>query len=112
MKNCKIEKERDKAMSSKEYILCAAIWVNDKKRREHQPLGIEEGVVSCGHRHHNCFIMLYEMLRKKKMKSGLLIVQGFLTSKGRFVDRKVAGYIARRVKQTEDKGILFSELLY
>jgi len=32
----------------KEFILCAAIWINDKQKHEQQPDNIELGFVICG----------------------------------------------------------------
>jgi len=34
----------------KEFILCAAIWINDKQKHEQQPDNIELGFVICGRR--------------------------------------------------------------
>lgn len=96
-----------------EYIICAAIWFKDGGNYEHQPKNIDNGFVVCGRRHHNCFMISYINLaeRHHKVKGGS--VQGFLTSKDRFVDRKEAGRIAFEQNQiAELTDCLFSEDLY
>jgi len=99
-----------------ERILCAAIWYNDGKKHVHQPINIETGFVICGRRHHNC-IGIADIFGLKITRKD---VQGFLTSKDRFVDRKEAVPIARSADQiiephlqkSIDDEILFSEDLY
>ncbi|MGD8777727.1 MAG: hypothetical protein PVH88_02065 [Ignavibacteria bacterium] len=71
-----------------EYILCAAIWFDDKKKREHQPKNIKTGIVTCGFRHCNAFIILYEIAQPNYDKQK--VTQGFLTNYGRFVNRILA----------------------
>lgn len=98
-----------------EYILCAAVLFRDGKHYEHQPTNIDTGIVICGQRHHNCLFTAWAL------KKGLTAlseargknVQGFLTSKNRFVDRKEAGLIAFNTKQIDNlTDCLFSEDLY
>jgi len=76
-----------------ETILCAAIWVDDGESYDHEP--VETGLVFCAHRHHIIFdqIGVWGKVRERRER-GLREVQGFLTSKGRFVDRKEALQIA------------------
>lgn len=38
-------------MCNKEIVICAAIWVQDGKKRPHQPINIPSGAVFCGLRH-------------------------------------------------------------
>lgn len=38
-------------MYNKEIVICAAIWVQDGKKRPHQPTNIPSGTVFCGLRH-------------------------------------------------------------
>lgn len=95
---------------SKEYILCAAIW--HKKLNfdsTYLPKNLEAGTVVCGYRHDRCIMQLHEMGAEMKDK---LMVQGFLTSNERFVDRYAAGRIAEAAHQWEGNGMLFSEDLY
>jgi hypothetical protein len=93
----------------KEKIVCAAIYYNDGKKRVHQPINIETGIVICGLMHCNCFSVLSELsdVELKKTK------QGFLTTKNRFVDRIEAATIAFREKQIKkETSCLFSEDFY
>ena len=100
----------------KEYILCAAIWFDDKKQHTHQPKNIETGYVICGRRHHNCFITAH-ILTGDTSYVKYEKEQGFITNLDRFVDRvegrKIAfeaGQLAGRDVSSRDK--LFSEDLY
>ena len=129
-----------------EYILCAAIWYDNGLIYERQKhiYGVPTGFVLCGYRHpdiidvlptnphfmEKCFekkennpeqIQKYEELKYKYgwQEDSLTrcnTVQGFLTSKGRFVNRKDAWEIALSSGQIgEDGGYnheLFSEDLY
>lgn len=81
----------------KEYILCAAIWVDNGNNYEgHHPKNIENGFVVCGLRHCNCFTTLSFIWNNDIERVAILrsAVQGFLTSDNRFVDRKEAYKIA------------------
>jgi hypothetical protein len=96
-----------------EYILCAAIWVDDGKEHPHQP--VSTGVVLAGHRHHNilnAMAALMEPIERGTAKK----TQGFLTSMGEFVDRKEALRLAAEARQIAwtpgDPLELFSEDLY
>lgn len=40
---------------NKEFILCAAIYINDGKKHSQQPVNIKTGYVICGRRHNNCY---------------------------------------------------------
>lgn len=98
-----------KNASKPEYVLCAAIWVDDKQHHLHQPHNIETGYVVAGWRHHNC-IQLISMICSGAARGA---IQGFLTSKGRFIDRSTAGRMAKEVGQIDYKcSLLFSEDLY
>ena len=105
--------------SKPEYILCAAIWFNDNKSHQHQPKNIGPGFVICGRRHHNCYLtaaLLYKSvdeLSEQYNEVKKTAVQGFLTSKDRFVERAEAAHIAFEQKQIDTQPkILFSEHLY
>jgi len=126
-----------------EHIICAAIHYDNGLHYEHQDcFGIKTGFVLAGWRHPNILSVLptnpywlkgmfnsgdkeaiqkYEELRVKYgwQEDSLTrcdTVQGFLTSKGRFVDRKEAWKIAREADQIDEDGghakELFSEDLY
>ena len=105
-----------------EYILCAAVWYKDlpMKRPEvldnrgFRPYNVDRGVVVSGWRHGNCIYQMVAItgLRSIPAEAGEEI-QGFLTSKNRFVDRKEAGEIAFANGQTDElKTTLYSEDLY
>jgi hypothetical protein len=105
-----------------EYILCAAIWYKDLpmkrpevlENRGFRPYNVDRGVVVSGWRHGNCIYQMVAItgLRSIPAEAGEEI-QGFLTSKNRFVDRKEAGEIAFANGQTDElKTTLYSEDLY
>ena len=94
--------------SSKEYIICAAIWY---KHRFHKvaPIGfiaqnIDKGMIIGHWRHYNCIYTNFQTkLCKGRDKDQ---VQGFLTSRGRFVDRWQAmelAYISGQVDEDTAK---------
>ena len=105
-----------------EYILCAAVWYKDlpiKKPeilepRGFRPYNVDRGVVVSGWCHGNCIYQMVAItgLRSIPAEAGEEI-QGFLTSRNRFVDRKEAGEIAFAAGQTTElKKTLYSEDLY
>jgi hypothetical protein len=114
--NPKVGPSEDKV--SVPYVLCAAIWFKDGKKYEHQPKNVDSGIVICGRRHHNCFLTAYELNGGKKIIEKIgddinRIVQGFLTSDDRFVDRKESAMIAFNAGQTaKAHDHLISEDLY
>ena len=91
-------------MEQKEHIICAAIHNPEDKDMADQPL------IYCGLRHTN-------ILWQSKLVSRNPRHQGFLTSKGRFVDRKEGLRIAldnnQIIDHTQIRGDkLYSENLY
>lgn len=105
---------KDKA----EYILCAAIWYKELETPPYNPINVESGMVICGHRHSHCISIMLTLGKLRTVTSAVdgvgEYVQGFLTSKNRFVDRREAKKIAIIEKQisSDHKGILFSENIY
>ncbi len=105
---------------SKEYILCAAIWVDNGNEYQRQPKNIDNGFVVSGHRHHNCFGTLSIMWNTDLERIAILrnSIQGFLTSDGNFVSRQKGMEIAIESKQGGNNGKmelgekLYSEDLY
>jgi|688.fasta_scaffold00478_121 hypothetical protein len=86
-----------------EYILCSAIWYKEiplKKEIDlnRSPINIDKGVVFCGHRHPHCIQQLNAVTGLRGVTNGENsvgeYVQGFLTSKNRFVDRIEAAFIS------------------
>jgi len=101
-----------------EKVVCAAIHYQDGNKYEHQPKNIESGIVICGWRHFNCLATVYSLKPELKMDS--TTIQGFITTKGRFVNRQEGRMVAYEAGQVgwigcyEDGEVrdLFSEDLY
>lgn len=118
--------------NSKEYISCSAIHYDNGKHYPWQDVyGIKSGFVLCGFRHTDIIGVLPEnpyMCDEDpernptvcKWNSNVRIpgcsiktTQGFMTSTGRFVNRKEAAEIAYNCGQiTEEKVSLFSEDIF
>lgn len=106
-----------------EYILCAAIWYKELPLKKEEPLrlrgmspyNVDRGVVLCGWRHANALYQMVGITGLKCYEAGES-VEGFLTNKNRFVDRKEGMKIATSANQlATDLHIgneLFSENLY
>lgn len=96
----------------REYIFCAAIHFDDSVSRVHHERH-GTGIVICGYRHHEIFAARPAGFNGKE-------TQGFMTSKGRFVNRREALKIAIRAKQVKgccffsyaNHDLLYSEDLY
>lgn len=109
-----------------ERIICAAIWYDDGIHRPQLPINIITGIVIGGWRHFNCLSslsnLLYPNWQEDTLENLIRIdalnkqTQGFLTSRGRFVNRVEAGKIAIAAQQIEELSYsdtdLFSEDLY
>lgn len=96
-----------------ERILCAAIWFKGFERPVHRPINTPGGVVLCGHRHGHV-IGQFVSLTGKKMHEAGEYVQGFLTDRNRFLDRKEATklWVGQGNKLEYQDNQLFSEDLY
>jgi hypothetical protein len=103
-----------------EFIICAAIWYKELPLKYEEPLrlrgfspyNVDCGVVMCGWRHMNCMYQMVGITGLRDCEAGESI-QGFLTNKNRFVDRKEGGEIAYGAGQTKGlKARLYSEDLY
>lgn len=98
-----------------ERILCAAIWYKEQPQvvNHYNPININKGIVLCGHRHHNIIGQCLSLTDKKQYEMGEY-VQGFITTKNRFLDRKEAAILWKEqgntLQCTENE--LFSEDLY
>ena len=114
---------------NREFILCAAIWVNDKKRHDQQPVNVETGFVIYGRRHNNCYQLIKDLVGDVNTYFKSLEMsdddyrehQGFVTSLDRYVNRKEGWKIAKANGQIQfgeiasdfgDDSILISENLY
>lgn len=109
-------------LNSVEKILCAANWykelpliINSIPSELLRPVNCDSGVVFCGHRHPHCLYQMVVMTGKAQHEAGEEI-QGFLTNKNRFVDRKEAAIIAlssgQIAKLNFSSDSLYSEDLY
>lgn len=116
-------------MENKEFILCAAIWINDNQYHEGQPENIEIGFVISGRRHHNCYQTINDLIGNVNDYFKKLNIsdddyrnhQGFITSTDRYVNRRDGFQIAKNNNQIQfglsasengDDSILISENLY
>lgn len=113
---------------TKERILCASIWFPDKKYKvSHRPKNIEYGIVFSGLGHAHCISQaaatLYPNFREGNKEHNQTRIQfnrnrvdGFLTSKNRFVERKEGAEIALGCGQIDklrySDTLLYSEDLY
>jgi hypothetical protein len=94
-----------------DYILCAAIWYGGEEEPVHGPYSVSNGIVLCGHRHHQIIELYKIMTGKDTREQG--VCQGFLTAENRFVSREKAAdiaFIAGQIKERKHR--LFSEDLY
>lgn len=83
-----------------ERILCSAIYIDDGivyNDSRVMPRNKKSGMVVCGHRHHNCYGILYQFLQGKVDISKS--EEGFLTSKGNFLTRVEAKELAFKIGQ-------------
>ena len=107
-----------------ERIICSAVWFKTGIAYVHQPVNIQTGYVVCGRRHHNCFASkmavmdernTLELVERTDLACKAEIVQGFLTSDDRFVNRKEAFIIAKKAGQLlreKKNDTLFSEDIF
>ena len=105
-----------------EYVICAAIWYKKLNLikpealdpRGFRPYNVDEGVVIGGWRHMNCMYQMVAITGLRDCEAGESI-QGFLTSKNRFLSREEAMILAKEMGQVEktiNSTKLFSEDLY
>lgn len=112
---------------NKEYILCAAIYINDGIKHDQQPKNIDIGFVITGRRHHNCYQTIKDITSLSPNQAiGNLISslsedeirkhQGFITSLDRYADRR--GLENNQIQfgltasENGEESILISENLY
>jgi hypothetical protein len=105
-----------------EYITCAAIWYKDLPTQTFPPKNIDKGIVVCGHRHNHCIDIMRSLAQLRTVQfspDGVgESIQGFMTSKNRFVDRQEAMGIAKTTGQVDETNLgnpmigLFSEDIY
>lgn len=100
-----IDKERLEAHLANgktEWVMCAANYVDDGKDYNFKPYNIDKGLVYCGWRHPNAF---------ETMPTGSAhkCIQGFLTTKNRFLTRDEALELVKQTGQL--KGDLIGSIL-
>lgn len=105
-------------MDKPEVIISAAIWFKDGKQYDnpHNPVNIDSGYVLMGIRHGFIFADNAIIFGRDKNERLEHPVQGFMTNKRRFVDRKEAFQIAtdqnQIIEMIGDQKELYSENLY
>ena len=96
---------------TKEKILCAAIWFKDAETPIHTVKNVD-GLVLCGYRHGHIIGQITTLTGKRIFELGES-VQGFLTDRNRFLDRKEAlDLFKANGGVPEFKDELYSEDLY
>jgi len=80
-----------------EYVMCAANYYDDGNDHSYQPYNIDKGFVVCGWRH-PCCGMSYLALNKDAKRWDDCI-QGFLTTKNRFLNRREALELVKETGQ-------------
>lgn len=103
----------------KETIICSAVWFKELPLKagpflNQNPINVDKGLVFCGHRHAHCIYTMIAItgLRAIPKESGEQI-QGFLTSRNRFLDRKQAAELFKSLGGKLNYGSeLYSEDLY
>lgn len=100
-----------KQVEENEKVLCAAIWIQDESLKPvHNCTNVSYGVVLCGYRHGH-IVSQHTMLTGKRLPL-VKHVQGFLTTKNRFLDRVEAHKLFSTYATPEFKDELYSEDLY
>lgn len=113
------KKHTEELKSQPERIICAANWYKDLEfnldkgipKEQYLPINCDRGIVFSGHRHLQCQRQMNYVTGKRACETDE--VQGFLTSKNRFVTREEAAEIADDANQLiYYTNKLFSEDLY
>lgn len=101
---------------NKEYILCAAIWYKELPSPYFQCSNINKGLVMTGHRHGHIIQQMKTLTGLRSVRFGEdsvgETVQGFLTSKNRFLDRNEARELFIQTGGNPEFEQLYSEDLY
>ena len=104
---------------TQERIYSAAIWYKDLPVGDWIEYAVDPGIVVKGHRHADIIHTVYNLIGKRTCTHGTDCTgefeQGFVTNKGRFVDRQEGMLIARDAGQVisdTTSDTLYSEDLY
>jgi len=90
-----------------EYVMCSANWIDDDIDYSHKPYNIDKGLVFGGIRHGSIFEMTQRIYPHDEY--GNKTIQGFLTTKNRFLNREDALELVKSNGQLK-KELLGSEL--
>lgn len=83
----------------KEYIVCSAIWLKSPGQSFNCLVGsVPNGIVLTGLRHKDC-LSLVSSLVPIELIPEFEIIEGFLTSENKFVNRVAARFIAKQAGQ-------------
>lgn len=96
-----------------EYVMCAANWIDDGIEYTFKPYNIDTGRVYSGHRHPQIFELTKDIYPFSEY--GKSTVQGFLTTKNRFLNREEALELVQKNGQLTKPilgGVLTSEDLW
>lgn len=96
-----------------EYVMCAANWIDDGIDYTFKPYNIDKGRCFSGHRHSQIFELTKDIYPYSEWDK--LTVQGFLTTKNRFLNRKEALKLVKQNGQLTKPligGVLTSEDLW
>lgn len=108
-----------KEKNKQERVLCAAVWYPNLELKHdiihnRMPVNLSVGAVFCGYRHPHCMYMMSAVTGLRDCETGGS-VQGFLTSKNRFVSREEGAKIAYEAGQLvkyQEGMVMYSEDLY
>lgn len=78
-----------------EYVMCAAIHVDDGVHYLYQPYNIDTGIVLCGWKHPGIF----QQIALLRMPDSSKVTSGFLTTKNRFLTREEAYALVKETGQ-------------
>ena len=102
-----------------EYVLCSAVWYKDLELKKPEilairgisPYNVDRGIVFSGWRHGNCIYQMCAITGLRSIPAHVgEEVQGFLSSRNRFLTREEAAELAlERGQIDKPKRILFSE---
>lgn len=109
--------ENDPYVRKRETIVCAAIWYKNQVPeyfvKSLRPVNLKEGIVIPGIRHGHCIWLWKTMTGKNtNTKESGETIQGFITNKNRFLDRKEARELFIQNGGTPEFNELYSEDLY
>ena len=99
-------------MRKDEYIICAAVHFQDRKKHAEAPENIKRGFVVAGRRHSDCYNTVYTLIDHMKQgkdnqeyrtELNRMSHHGFLANKNKLVCRKEAFGIAKAAGQLSEQ---------